>query len=438
MNFADTIRKKRDGGSLSDEELEFFASGLADDSLPAEQIAALAMAVYFASMSAAETTTLTRAMAGSGTVLDWSGAGLDGPVLDKHSTGGVGDKVSFLLAPILAECGAYVPMISGRALGHSGGTLDKLDSIPGYDSVPTLERFRAVVADCGAAIIGQTAQLAPADRRLYAIRDVTATVESIPLITASILSKKLAAGLGALVMDVKWGTGAFMRDLDKARALARSLIDTAAGADLPVTAIVSDMNQPLGLTAGNALEIAESVGFLTGDRREPRLDEITRALCAEVLCLAGLATDRDAAHRDVARALDSGGAAERFARMLAALGAPGDFIESMPRYLPAAPIVTDVPAPRAGFVTAYDTRAIGLAITGLGGGRLRADDRIDPTVGFSDIVAVGTRLAAGEPLARVHAANRAAADTAIEACIAATTLDDVRPTTAPTVTEVLR
>jgi len=283
MLFTDIIRKKRDGGELTPEEIAYFVDGLADGSIPAEQVAALAMAVFLNSMSAAEAGCLTLAMAASGSVLEWQDEGLDGPVVDKHSTGGIGDKVSFLLAPIAAACGCYVPMISGRGLGHTGGTTDKVESIPGYNATPDFALFKKVVKSTGCAIIGQTADLAPADRRFYAIRDVTATVESIPLITASILSKKIAAGTQAMVMDVKFGSGAFMPGADKAEELAKSIIATAATAKLRTHALITDMNECLGHTAGNAVEIAESIEYLKNHQRESRLDEVVMSLCAEML-----------------------------------------------------------------------------------------------------------------------------------------------------------
>ena len=312
MLFTDVIRTKRDGGTLSREQIQFFVDGLADSSLPAEQVSSLAMAIFLNSMCFDEAAQLTLARAASGTVLDWNDAGLEGPVVDKHSTGGVGDKVSFLLAPIAAACGCYVPMISGRGLGHTGGTTDKAEAIPGYDTAPDFETFRKVVREVGCAIIGQTADLAPADRRLYAIRDVTGTVESIPLITASILSKKIAAGLDALVMDVKVGTGAFMPTEEKSVQLARSIIATAAQAELRTHAVLTDMNEVLGSTAGNALEIEESMAYLRGELREARLDEVVMALCALMLLASGLETDRDLALRRCDDADTSAPAAEIF------------------------------------------------------------------------------------------------------------------------------
>src|SRR5271157_3677699 len=283
------IRAKRDGHALSEAEIGEFIAGLTSGEVTEGQAAAFAMAVFFRGMSLDERVALTRAMTRSGASLDWREANLPGPIVDKHSTGGVGDNVSLMLAPMLAACGAYVPMISGRGLGHTGGTLDKLDSIPGYVSQPDLALFRRVVKKVGCAIIGQTADLAPADRRLYAIRDVTATVESIALITASILSKKLAAGLQGLVMDVKTGSGAFMASLSGARELATSIATVASGAGLPTVSLITDMNEPLASAAGNALEVQNAVDFLTGKHRDARLLEVTRALGAELLHLAGLA-----------------------------------------------------------------------------------------------------------------------------------------------------
>ncbi|HVW18208.1 MAG TPA: thymidine phosphorylase, partial [Solirubrobacteraceae bacterium] len=328
------IRRKRDGAELSSEEIAFLVGGLTDGSLTDAQAGALAMAICWRGMTDAERVALTGAMTRSGEVLDWSGVNLPGPILDKHSTGGVGDKVSLLLAPIVAACGGAVPMISGRGLGHTGGTLDKLESIPGYDVAPDDARLRRAVARVGCAIVGQTGTLAPADRRLYAIRDATGTVESIPLITASILSKKLAAGLDALVMDVKAGSGAFMAGLDGARELARSIVDVARGNGLPATALVTDMDSVLGRTAGNAVEVREAIDHLTGAASDPRLREVTLALCAELLALGGL-------HADPARALDSGAAAERFAAMVAELGGPADLLERPDAHLPRAPVVVE-------------------------------------------------------------------------------------------------
>ena len=402
------IRKKRDGGHLSEAEIGFLVKGLTQGTITEGQIAAFAMAVFFRGMDMVERVALTRAMMDSGTVLDWRPLRLGGPVLDKHSTGGIGDKVSLMLAPIVAACGAFNPMISGRGLGHTGGTLDKLDAVPGYNTAPDLELFRRVVKEVGCAVIGQTADLAPADRRLYAIRDVTATVESIPLITASILAKKLAAGLDGLVMDVKAGSGAFMPTLEDARELADSIVQVANGAGVKTSALITDMNQALGHAVGNALEVAEAVAYLTGHRREPRLHAVTMALAGEMLALGGIAPGATEGRRMAERALESGRAAERFARMIAALGGPADLLEHPARYLAPTPIIRPCLPDQPGWVVAKDARAVGVAVVTLGGGRRRAEDRIDHRVGFSEMAGIGEQVDATRPIALVHAADEAA------------------------------
>lgn len=409
MLFQDIIRKKRDGGALNAAEIAVFVQGLSDETLPAEQVAALAMAMFLRGLSRAETGALTRAMAASGATLDWGNANLPGPVLDKHSTGGVGDKTSFLIAPIIAACGGAVPMISGRGLGHTGGTVDKLEAIPGYETGPDRAQFKRVVEEIGCAIIGQTTDLAPADRRLYAIRDVTGTVESIPLITASILSKKHAAGLEALILDVKTGSGAFMPTRADAEALAASLVETAGEIGLSARALLSDMSQVLGDTAGNALEIAECVAFLTGARREPRLEEATLALCAELLELGGLANSLKEARAKAEAALQSGQAAERFARMVAALGGPKDLLERPGAHLAPAPVQAPVLAEGEGRLGAVNVQAIGNALIELGGGRRRLGDSLDFRVGFSECAPIGAAIDRARPLAIVHAASAEAA-----------------------------
>jgi thymidine phosphorylase len=424
------IRKKRDGGLLTADEIGFFVAGMTDGTISDAQLGAFAMAVVWRGMSRAERVALTQAMTGSGRVLDWSD--LPGPALDKHSTGGIGDKVSLILAPLIAACGGYVPMISGRGLDHTGGTVDKIEAIPGYLSTPDIDRFRRVVTEAGAAIIGQTADLAPADRRLYAIRDVTATVESVPLITASILSKKLAAGLSALVMDVKFGSGAVMAEFGLALELADAIVDTAFGANLPTTALLTDMNQPLGLSAGNAVEVAEAIGFLTGAAREPRHAEVTLALAAELLVLGGLAADVAEARRRLDRALASGAAAERFQRMVAGLGGPADLVER-PGRLPRAPVTQPARPDRLGFVAAIDTRAVGLAIAGLGGGRRRPEDRIDPAVGLTEIAGLAAAVGPDRPLALIHARNAADAEAAADRLRQAYRVDDAAPEPGPVV-----
>jgi len=423
MLFTDVIRTKRDGGVLSDEQIQFFVDGLADGSIPAEQVSSLAMAIFLNSMTFDETATLTLAMASSGTVLDWSDAGLDGPVIDKHSTGGVGDKVSFLLAPIAAACGCYVPMISGRGLGHTGGTTDKAECIPGYNTAPDFATFKNVVKEVGCAIIGQTADLAPADRRLYSIRDVTATVESIPLITASILSKKIAAGLDALVMDVKVGSGAFMPTYEKSAELADSIIATAAKADLKTTALLTDMSEVLGTTAGNALEIEESMAFLRNEQRDARMNSVVLSLCAEMLAVSGMEDDLDAAWNRCDAAVTSGRAAEIFDAMCVALGGPRNFVADSAKHLPVAPVTHPVFA--AGYLSAVDVRAVGNAIIELGGGRHQVGEVLDLSVGLSHVASIGTLLDKDVPLAVIHAATEDHAQLAesllLEACTTSTT-----------------
>lgn len=419
----ETIRTKRDGGVLTEAQIGHFVQGLVDGHWSDGQAAALAMAVLLKGMDTAETVALTRAMTHSGQVLRWAGAdALPGPVLDKHSTGGVGDKLSLMLAPLVAACGAVVPMISGRGLGHTGGTLDKLEALPGYRVDLPHAALLAQLRSVGCAIVGAGAELAPADRRLYAIRDVTATVESVPLITASILSKKLAAGLQGLVLDVKVGSGAFAPTLAVARALASSLVQVARGAGLPARALITDMNQVLGRTAGNALETREAIRWLTGAEREPRQTELTLALAAEMLVLGGLCADAATARARAEAALAGGDAAERFARMVAAQGGPADVLRDA--QLPQAPLRRPVPAPRAGVVAAIDVRALGLAVVALGGGRRLPGERIDPRVGLAQVRALGDVMRAGEPLAVVHAADARGADEAERAVLAAFTLAD--------------
>ena len=423
------IRRKRDGAVLSAAEIEFLVRGITDGGLADAQVSAFAMAVFFRGMTMDERVALTRAMTASGRTMDWKNASLNGPVLDKHSTGGVGDKVSLMLAPIVAACGGCVPMISGRGLGHTGGTLDKLQAIPGYDPAPTPDAFRRIVKEVGCSIIGQTEDLAPADRRLYAIRDISATVESIPLITASILSKKLAAGLDALVMDVKFGSGAFCAAYDDATELAHSIVGVANGAGLRTVALLTDMHQVLGDTAGNAVEVHEAVDYLTGARREPRLDTVTRALTAELLVLGRLAADDRAAQAAIDKALASGAAAERFGRMVAEMGGPSDLMENPVRHLAQAPVVRPVMPPRDGHIVAMDARAYGVAVMGLGGGRSKPQDTIDPAVGLTEVRSVGDQIGSGRPLAMIHARSEADAERAAAALMAATIIGEKPPLT---------
>ncbi|KPF70653.1 thymidine phosphorylase [Bosea sp. AAP35] len=399
------IAAKRDGTELPEADIRQIVAGIADGTVSEGQAAAFAMAIFFRDMTVKERVALTLSMRDSGTVLNWDD--LPGPALDKHSTGGVGDTVSLPLAAAVAACGGYVPMISGRGLGHTGGTLDKLDAVPGYVTQPDNDLFRKVVREQGCAIIGQTADLAPADKRLYAIRDVTATVETIPLITSSILSKKLAAGLHGLVMDVKYGSGAFLPDYAKARALADALVDVANGAGLPTTALMTDMDEPLASAAGNALEVAYAIDHLTGQRREPRFHEVTVTLGAEMLLLGRLAADIDEARAKIEAAFASGAAAERFTRMVVALGGPADLLEQPGNHLAAAPIARPVFAAAPGTVQAIDTRGVGQAVVALGGGRTRPQDAIDHAVGIVALAELGDAVGPDHPLGIVHARDEA-------------------------------
>ncbi|GAA3548933.1 thymidine phosphorylase [Zobellella aerophila] len=397
------IRHKRDGRELSPEEIAFFVKGIGDGSISEGQIAAFAMAVYLNDMRDQERIALTLAIRDSGDLLSWSDMGLHGPVLDKHSTGGVGDLVSLVLGPWVAACGAHVPMISGRGLGHTGGTLDKLESIPGYDITPSNADFRRLVKEVGVAIIGQTGSLATADNRLYSVRDVTATVESIPLIVASILGKKLACGLDALVMDVKLGSGAFMPNASASRELAEAIVTVANGAGTPTRALLTDMNQVLANSAGNAVEVTEAIAMLKGDIRTGRLFEVTQALAVEMLLAGRLAEDEDEARGKLYGALSSGQAAERFERMVASLGGPSDILDNAGKYLPEAAVIRPVYPEQAGYVADMDIRAVGMAVVELGGGRRRPEDNIDHSVGLTQIVGIGDRLDTQTPLAFIHA-----------------------------------
>ncbi|KHT58457.1 thymidine phosphorylase [Photobacterium gaetbulicola] len=427
------IRKKRDNIELTADEINFFIQGIAKDSVSEGQIAAFAMAIYFNDMTMDERVALTCAMRDSGMVIDWSHMNFDGPIVDKHSTGGVGDVTSLMLGPMVAACGGYVPMISGRGLGHTGGTLDKLESIPGYNITPSNDVFGQVTKDAGVAIIGQTGDLAPADKRVYATRDVTATVDNISLITASILSKKLAAGLGSLVMDVKVGSGAFMPTYEASEELAKSIVAVANGAGTKTTALLTDMNQVLASTAGNALEVREAVQFLTGEYRNPRLFEVTMALCAEMLVNSGLATDIEQAREKLQAVLDNGKAAECFGKMVAGLGGPADFMTNYDSYLEKAELVKPVYAETTGYAFAMDTRALGMAVVGMGGGRRVATDTIDYAVGLSDMIRLGDEANADQPLAVIHARNEAQWEEAAKAVRAAITISDQKPEPTPEV-----
>ena len=396
----------REGRGLDGPGATLMAQGLANGSISDAQAGAFAMAVLLRGTGEAGRVALTRAMRDSGHVLQWD---LPGPVADKHSTGGIGDTVSLILAPLLAACGVYVPMISGRGLGHTGGTLDKLEAIPGFVCDQPEEDFKRIVREVGCAIVAATGDFAPADRRLYAIRDESATIESIDLITASILSKKLAAGLQTLVLDVKAGSGAFLKSPDQARALARALVRTANGAGCRCSALITDMDQPLARSAGNALEVAEAVRVLCGETGALR--DLVLRLATEALRLAGQGGDP-------AAALDSGAAAEVFARMVAAQGGPRDLLDRPGAHLAEAPVVLAVTVPQ-GMVAGIDVAALGHAVVALGGGRVRAGEAIDPRVGLSELAKLGEAVGPDRPVALVHAADETAARIAADAIAAA-------------------
>lgn len=427
------IRKKRSHHSLSKEEIDFFIKGVTDGSIMDAQAAALTMAIFLNGLNTDETVALTLAMRDSGDVLDWSD--LNGPVVDKHSSGGVGDKVSLMLAPMIASCGGFVPMISGRGLGHTGGTLDKFDSIPGYQTMPDNNLFKKTVKEVGCAIIGQTGNLAPADKKIYAIRDVCGTVESVHLITASILSKKLAAGLDCLVMDLKCGNGAFMDNLDSARELAHSIVTVANGAGTKTRAVLTDMNQVLGRHVGNALEVIEAVEYLKGRKVDPRLHQVTLELCAELLVSASLAANLDEAKAKLELSLSSGKALEYFAKMVSALGGPKNFVDKPESYLPKAAVIKPLYADKPGYVSAMQTRNLGLAIIGLKGGRIRSDQKLDYATGFSEFCQIGDFVDNQKPLCFIHAQNENDWNQAAAEIKANLTIVETPPTAQPTIIE---
>ena len=400
------IRKKRDGHKLNDAEIAYIVSGICDLNFTDAQTGAFAMAVVIKGLDMDERVSLTKHMMNSGKVLKWDDLNLNGPIVDKHSSGGVGDKVSLMLAPIVAACGAYVPMISGRGLGHTGGTLDKLESIPGYNVMPSEHLFRDMVSDVGCAIIGQTAQLAPADQRLYSIRDVTATIESVGLITASILSKKLAAGLDALVMDVKTGNGAFCKTRDMAREVGRSIVDVASGAGVPTKCLITDMNSVLGNSVGNSVEISECISFLTSpNKANPRLLKLTLELAAHMVQISGIESDLSAAYLKAEIALNSGMAAEIFEKMVLALGGPSDILKNPLLHLTPPPIIQAIPANKSGYISGMDVRKIGLSLVSLKAGRVKSSDTIDHSVGLSEVVQIGQFVSVGDPLAIAQVRN---------------------------------
>ncbi|CUH63998.1 Thymidine phosphorylase [Thalassovita gelatinovora] len=425
------IVKIRDHQSVTQEELNWFAQGLADRGVSDAQAGAFAMAALLNGLGEKGRVGLTLAMRDSGDVMRWD---MDRPVLDKHSTGGVGDCVSLILAPALAVCGAYVPMISGRGLGHTGGTLDKLEAIPGYRTDLDEAQFRKVVGQVGCAIVSASGDIAPADKRLYAVRDISGTVESLDLITASILSKKLAAGLEGLVLDVKVGTGAFMKSAEDARALAQALVNTANAAGCQTSALITDMNQPLAPELGNALEVASSMRVLTR-QVQGRLLDLTAQLGGVALANAGLAGDAEAGAEQIAKVIADGSAADCFGRMVAAQGGPVQFVENWQRFLPEAPVIRELVAPTDGYIVAMDGQALGLAVVGLGGGRQVESDVVDPAVGISDMLPLGTKVQKGQPVARVHAAREEAADVACKTVLGAVTLSSKAPDLPPLIHE---
>ena len=437
----EAIRVKRDGGEISESDIKAFVAGITSGAVTEGQIAALGMAVFFNGMTPKEGAALTLAMRDSGDVINWQKFGFDAdaPITDKHSTGGVGDKVSLMLAPIVAACGGLVPMISGRGLGHTGGTLDKFEAIPGYDPYPSIDRFAEIVKTVGCSIIGQTGDLAPADKRFYGIRDVTSTVESVPLITASILSKKLSAGLGSLVMDVKFGSGAFMDSFDKAKVLAENIVRVAGAADTPTTALLTDMNQVLGRTAGNAVEVLETIEFLTDPANaDQRLLDVTLDLAAHMLAISGAQPDVATARARSEEALNNGKAAEIFGKMAAAHGGPADIVENHSKYLSYAPVVKPVPTTATGFVSKMDAREVGMAVVALGGGRTDPAAKVDHSVGLTEICQLGDRIEKDQPLAMVYAQTEAAADAAITQVQASIEIADEAPVIKPVTAEIIQ
>jgi thymidine phosphorylase len=434
MNIPVVLAKVRDGTVLSPSELNGFAQGLASGDVSDSQAGAFAMAVCINGLTENERIGLTLAMRDSGKVQKWD---LSGPVLDKHSTGGIGDNVSLILAPALAACGAYIPMISGRGLGHTGGTLDKLESIPGYQTSVSESDFQNIVSDVGCAIVGAGEGIAPADKRLYAIRDITSTVESIDLITASILSKKLAAGLEGLVLDVKVGNGAFISEPREARKLARSLVNGGNGAGCKTAAFLTDMEQPLAPVAGNSLEMKNALEFLCGLKDFPRLRKVTVALGGQLLALGGLVAGAKEGEAQITRALDDGRAAERFSQMVSALGGPVNLLEKFSTHLPSAPMVTDLIANESGFISEINLRALGQAVIEMGGGRKQQGDILDLSVGLDQIAERGQVVSVGDLLCRIHAKDEDSTHLVSGNLQAAFTINKVQPQLGPVVGEIV-
>ncbi len=427
------IEKKRDGEALSPEELKFFIEGYTKESIPDYQMAAMAMAIYFQGMTLDETATLTELMMNSGDLVDTSS--IEQPKVDKHSTGGVGDKVSLLLAPLVACCGAAVPMISGRGLGITGGTLDKMESIPGYRVGLSDKEFVSVIKQCGCSMIGQTGQLAPADKKLYALRDVTATVPSIPLITASIMSKKLAEGIDGLVMDVKWGKGAFMKTYEDAQTLAKTIVEVGTRMNKGMAALITDMNQPLGRAAGNSVEVIESMAGLQGNGPDD-LMEVTLELCARMLTLVNVVDSREEGLAELQKHIDSGAAFERFKQMVELHGGDPRVLDDWSK-LPTAKIQSPFKAPRDGYIQAVSAEQVGRAVVLMGGGRSRTEDSVDHAVGITDIAKIGQAVQAGDPLLTIHANDEDKLAGAIELLEKAFTFSDEAVTPEALIKEVI-
>jgi len=432
------IRKKRDGKSLSDLEIKFLVNGITDLSLTDAQLGAFAMAVFHNGLDMQERISLTNYMMLSGKVLDWKELNLDGPVVDKHSTGGVGDKVSLILAPIVAACGAYVPMISGRGLGHTGGTLDKLCSIPGYNATPSEDKFRHTVQQAGCAIIGQTSEFAPADQRFYAIRDVTATVESIGLITSSILSKKLASGLDALIMDVKTGNGAFADNYSMAKDLAISITKVATGSGIPTRCLITDMNQVLGSSVGNAVEVIECIEFLSNPSiADKRLFNITEELATNMLQISGVYKDKESASIKVQEVIYNGKAAEKFSKMVSSLGGPTDLIENTIKYIKPTKIISPIKSNRSGYISSMDVRKIGMSMVAIKAGRISAYDTIDHSVGLTSMVQIGQWVDKGQELAYARVSNNNDVNFLQSELTKAITISNEAPPKSPLIYEIL-
>jgi thymidine phosphorylase len=435
MDARSLIAKLRNATELTEAEAHWIGLNLAGPEITDAQVGALAMAISINGMNINSRVALTNGMCESGDVLTWD---LPGPILDKHSTGGVGDPVSLLLAPALAACGAYVPMISGRGLGHTGGTLDKLEAIPGYICNIGPKRLNHVLSKVGCAIVGAGGRVAPSDKRLYEIRDVTGTVKSIDLITASILSKKLAAGLDGLVLDVKTGSGAFMQNPEDARKLAKSLVEVANGAGCCTSALITDMSQPLANAAGNAVEIRSVMSVLTGESKNERLHKVICGLGGELLAQSDISPTPEIGAKLIAEKITSGAAAEVFGKMVAELGGPLDFEDNWKNCLPEAPVQREVTLGKPGYIAEYDTLAIGEAVVSLGGGRLRESDRVNHAVGISQILPLGQVVDRNTPIAMVHAQDEMSVEKAISTIKRAVKLQTKKPDDQRVILEVIR